>query len=53
MHLDVFLELWLVVKIIANPHLPPINIITTENTFSHFVFADTFPNPTVVSDVHE
>ena len=31
--------------------LPPISMIMTENTFSHFVFADTFPKPTVVKDV--
>ena len=34
-------------------HLPPINIITTEKTLSHLVLADTFPNPTVVKEVHE
>ena len=34
-------------------NLPPINIITTEKTRSHLVLADTFPNPTVVKEVHE
>ena len=33
--------------------LPPMSIITTEKIFSHLVFADTFPNPTVVKEVHE
>lgn len=31
-----------------NPNPPPISITITANTFSPFVFADTFPKPTVV-----
>ena len=31
--------------------LPPMIIITTENTFSIMVLAETFPKPTVVKEV--
>jgi hypothetical protein len=31
---------------------PPINMAITEKIFSAFVFAETFPNPTLVKLVH-
>ena len=33
--------------------LPPISMMITEKNFSHQVFAETFPNPTVVSEVQQ
>ena len=36
-----------------NYGLPPISMMITEKNFSHQVFAETFPNPTVVSEVQQ